>query len=130
VGGNGVSEVGAGANWSHGFFTPRDVSSKGCEERDLPAKFGLGGVTTLGGAGEVSLGALLVNAMGARGATGTGASVFSREGAEDLVGDEMGGTFGAGGKNGAKDRVDDGLFADGVAGCAFCASRDIANGEM
>jgi hypothetical protein len=107
------------------------VSSKGCAERDLPAKFGLGGVTTLGGAGEVSLDALLVNATGARLATGTGANVFSREGAEDLVGDEMGGTFaGAGGNDGAKDRVDDGLFADGVAGCAFCASSDIANGEM
>jgi len=106
----------------------RDVSGKGCAERDLPAKFGLGGAMTLGGAGEVTLGALLVNAMGATGATGTGASVFSRKGAEDLVGDEMGGTFaGEGGNDGASDGLDDGLFADGVAGCAF---SDIANGEM
>ena len=128
MGASGVIEVGAVANWSHGFFTPRGVSGKGCTERDLPAKFGLGGVTTLGAAGEVSLGALLVNAKGARGATGTGASVFSREGAEDLVGDEMGGTFaGARGNDGASDGVDDGLFADGVAGCAF---SDLANGEM
>ena len=131
VGANGDIKVGAVANWSHGFFTPRDVSGKGWTERDLPAKFVFGGVTTLGGAGEVSLGALLVNAEGARGVTGTGASVFSRERAEDLVGDETGGTFaGECGNDGVSDGVDDGLFVDGVAGCAFCAFSDIANGEM
>lgn len=53
----------------------------------------------------------------------TGARVFSLVGGDALVG-AMGGTLTA--KRG-RDGADDGLFADGAAGCA---SSDIASGEI
>jgi hypothetical protein len=51
---------------------------------------------------------------------GTCAGVFSVDGVDCLSSVGMGGTF-------ASDGVDDGLFADGAAGCA---SSNIGNGEI
>jgi len=51
---------------------------------------------------------------------GTGASVFSVERGDGLLGDAMGGTL-------ARDGVDDGLFGDGTS---CCESNEIANGEI
>jgi len=59
---------------------------------------------------------------------GAGASIFSFAAGTGLAGDAMGCAItGESVGNGATDGEDDGLFADGTAGCA---SRDIASGEI
>ena len=137
TGANGADGVGAAASWSHGFFEPREMSGKGPIERDLPAgKLGFGGGATVArcdsgaergfcdwsSTGADATGVGLVD-EGAGIIAGTGASVFSVNRGDALVG-AMGGTFTA---KGGCDGTDDGLFADGAAGCA---SSDIANGEI
>jgi hypothetical protein len=80
-----------------------------------------------GDAGAAVTEANLVDA-GAGMMGGTGASVFSVDRGTGLVGDAMDGVITEESvRNGATDGEDDGLFADGTAGCA---SGDIANGEI
>jgi hypothetical protein len=147
AGTKGAAGVGTAASWFHGLFRPRETSDKGSTGRDLFGKVGLGG-GTIGGTfgallldvsatgigrgeetgfcdcGDTGADASVVDFVGdGVGGTmiaGTGASVFSAGGVDCSPGDTMCGTC-------ASDGVDDGLFAEGTAGCAF---SDIANGEI
>lgn len=132
AGANGANGVGAAACWSHGFFEPRVLSGKGPTDRDLPpGKLEFGGGTASGteggfcdwnNTGADGTGAGLV-CEDAGNIAGIGASIFSVDGGDALVG-AMGGTFTS---KGGSDGTDDGLFADGAAGWA---SSDIAKGEI
>jgi hypothetical protein len=132
---NGADGVGVAANWSHGFFKPRETPGKGPPERDLPAgKLGFGR-ETIGGTnagGDAKFGALLFNSTGVtveRFDSGAerGFCDWSNIGADatwDALVGARGGAFTAKGEcHGA----DDGLIAEGGAGRA---SSDIASGEI